>query len=85
MAEPRLGVHDGGETFPQTERLAEKSELIIELAAVCVRLINTSTGYALIELRQLQIGNDAAFGKARTHAVPIAEEILATGEAFVTP
>ena len=77
-------MHDCRESLPKAKRLTQKRELVIELAAVCVGLLNAAAGDTLIELCQLQIGDDAVLGEAGTQAVPIVEEILATLQTFMT-
>jgi hypothetical protein len=46
-------------------------------------LLRAATGDALVELRQLEVGNDAVLCQPGSGAPQVAGEILATPQAFV--
>ena len=51
FAEGGFGVHDEFQAVPQAECSTVEDQVLVEFAAVPIRLLSSATGHSLVELR----------------------------------
>jgi hypothetical protein len=64
------------------ELLALEGELVMEFTAVLESLIDATIGDSLVELRQLQVSEDAVLGETAARPKPVAEQMLPSAQAL---